>query len=108
EKPEPLKFAVTMKVPGVKPDQTISLRLNGNPVAEFTATERWTTSTCSVPAELVQSGPNQVEICWPMPGWSGEKQRECYADCLEAGEMIGMTPMFGFVHSFRVSAEGSA
>jgi hypothetical protein len=107
DKPEPLKFAITMKVPAVKSDQTISLRLNGNPVAEFPASDRWTTSTCSVPAGLAQPGPNQLEIDWPMPVWSGEKQRARVADCLEAGEMVEITPMFGLVHSFRVSREGS-
>ena len=107
DKPEPLKFAITMKVPAVKSDQTISLRLNGNLVAEFPATDRWATSTCSTPAGLVHSGLNQVEISWPMPVWSGEKQRARVIDCFEAGEMVEITPMFGFVHSLRVSAERS-
>jgi hypothetical protein len=108
DKPEPLKFAITMKVPAVKSDQTISLRLNGNLVAEFPATDRWATSTCSAPAGLVHSGLNQVEISWPMALWSGEKQRARVADCFEAGEMVEITPMFGLVHSLRVSREGSA
>ena len=107
DKPEPLKFAITMKVPAVRSDQTISLRLNGNLVAEFPATDRWATSSCSAPAGLVHPGLNQVEISWPMPVWSGEKQRARVADCLEAGEMVEITPMFGLVHSFRVSAERS-
>jgi len=100
-----LKFAITIKVPAVKSDQTISLRLNGNLVAEFPATDRWATSTCSAPAGLVHAGLNQVEISWPMPVWSGEKQRAHVADCLEAGELVEVTPMFGLVHSFRVSQE---
>lgn len=107
DKPEPLQFAITLKVPAVKSDQTISLRLNGNLLAEFPATDRWTTSTCSAPAGLVHPGPNQVEIGWPMPVWSGEKQRARVADCLEAGEVVEITPMFGLVHSFRVSTERS-
>jgi hypothetical protein len=105
DEPEPLKFAITMKVPAVKPEQAISLLLNGYLVAEFPATDRWTTSTCSIPPGLVQPGPNQVEINWPMPVWSGEKQRARVADCLEAGEMVEITPIFGLVHSFRVSGE---
>ena len=105
DRPEPLKFAITMKVPAVKSDQTISLRLNGNLVAEFPASDRWATSTCSAPAGLVHSGLNQVEVSWPMPLWSGEKQRARVADCLEAGEMVEITPMFGLVHSLRVSRD---
>jgi hypothetical protein len=89
----------------VKSEQMISLLLNGYLVAEFPATDRWTTSTCSIPPGLVQPGPNQVEINWPMPVWSGEKQRARVADCLEAGEMVEITPMFGLVHSFHVSRE---
>jgi len=103
EKPEPLKFAITTKVPAVKSDQTISLRLNGNLVAEIPATDRWATSTCSAPAGLVHSGLNQVELSWPMPLWSGEKQRARVADRLEAGELVEITPIFGLVHSLRVS-----
>lgn len=102
---EPLKFTITMKVPAVKPEQTISLHLNGYLVAEFPASDRWTTSTCSIPPGLVQPGPNQVELNWPMPVWSGEKQRARVADCLEAGEMVEITPMFGLVHSFCVQGE---
>jgi hypothetical protein len=104
EKAEPLKFAITMKVPAVKSDQTVSLRLNGTLVAELPATDRWTTSTFSAPAALVHPGLNQVEIGWPMPVWSDEKQ-EHVADCLETGEVVEITPMFGLIHSFRVSVE---
>jgi hypothetical protein len=104
EKAEPLKFAITMKVPAVKSDQTVSLRLNGSLVAELPATDRWTTSTFSAPAALVHPGLNQVEIGWPMPVWSDEKQ-EHVADCLETGEVVEITPMFGLIHSFRVSVE---
>jgi hypothetical protein len=108
DKPEPLKFAITMKVPSVKSDQTISLRLNGTLVAEVAATDCWTTSTCSAPARLVHRGLNQVEIGWPMPVWSNEEQVERVADCLEAGEVAEITPVFGLIHSFRVSTEQSA
>ena len=53
---------------------------------------------------LVHAGLNQVEISWPMPVWSHEKQKAQVADCLEAGELVEITPMFGFIHSFQVSA----
>lgn len=104
-KPEPLNFALTMKVPNVSAEQTISLRLNGTPVAEIPASDRWTTTAFSAPAQLVQPGLNQVEIGWPLPVWSVEEQKERVAECLEAGEVVEITPMFGLVHSFRVSAE---
>jgi hypothetical protein len=91
-----------MKVPHVSANQTISIRLNGSLVTEVAATGHWTTTTCSVPAGLVHPGFNQVEIGWPMPVWSHEEQREHVADCLEAGELVEITPMFGLIHSFRV------
>jgi hypothetical protein len=102
DKPEPLNFSLTMKVPNVSANKTISLRLNGTPIAEFAATDRWSTSTCSTPAALVHPGLNQVEINWPMPMWSDEKQKERIADSLEAGELVEIIPMFGLIHSFRV------
>jgi hypothetical protein len=102
DKPEPLNFSVSMKVPHVSANQTISIRLNGSLVAEVAAIGRWTTTTCSAPAGLVHPGFNQVEIGWPMPVWSHEEQRERVADCLEAGELVEITPMFGLIHSFRV------
>lgn len=105
DKPGPLNFSITMKVPHVSANQTISLRLNGTLVAELAAADSWTTATCCAPAELVQHGLNQVEIDWPMPVWSDEKQKERVAECLEAGEVAEVTPMFGLIHSFRVSAE---
>ena len=104
DKPEPLKFSITTKVPNVSASETISLRLNGTPVAEIAATDRWTTSTCIASAGLVHPGLNQVEIRWPMPVWSHEKQKEYVADCLEAGELVEITPMFGLIHSLRVSS----
>jgi hypothetical protein len=103
DKPESLSFSLTVKVPNVSAeDQTISLRLNGNLVAEVAATDRWTTATFSAPAGLVHSGLNQVEVGWPVPVWSAEEQREHVAECLEAGEQVEITPMFGLIHSFRV------
>ncbi|HEX2269947.1 MAG TPA: hypothetical protein VHH35_10445 [Pyrinomonadaceae bacterium] len=108
DKPEPLNFSVTLKVPNVSANQTISLRLNGSLVAEIAATGNWATATCCAPAELVRPGLNQVEIDWPMPAWSHEKQRERVAECLEAGDLVEVTPMFGLIHSFRVSTERNA
>lgn len=102
DKPESLNFSLTMKVPNVSANQTISLRLNGSLVAEVPATDRWTTSTFSTPARLVHPGLNWVEIGWPMPVWSDKKQRERVTECLEAGEVVEITPMFGLIHSFRV------
>jgi hypothetical protein len=108
DQPEPLNFSITTKVPNVSANQTISLRLNGSLVAEVAASDRWTTVTCSAPAGLVHRGLNQVEISWPLPVWSHEKRREQVADCLEAGELVEITPMFGLIHSFRVSTQRSA
>ncbi len=107
DEPKPLNFSATMKVPHLSANQTISLRLNGSLVAEVAATDRWTTTTCTAPAGLVHAGVNQVEIDWPMPVWSNEKQKEHVADCLEAGRLTEITPLFGLIHSFRVST-GSA
>ena len=104
DKPVRLNFSLTMKVPNASVDQTISLRLNGTPIAEVAASDRWTTSTCATTASLVHPGLNEVEIGWPMPVWSHEKQREHVADCLEAGELVEITPMFGLIHSLRVSS----
>lgn len=105
DKPEPLNFALTLKVPDTAPDQTISLRVNGAPLVEIPATEHWTNKTFLAPANLLRLGLNEVEICWPMTDWSREKQREHIAECLEAGTSAEITPIFGFVHSFRVSPE---
>jgi len=108
DKPQPLNFSVTTKVPNVSSNQTISLRLNGNLVTDIAATDRWSTTVCSAPAELVHHGFNQVEIEWPMPVWSEQEQRERTVDCLEAGQPVEITPMFGLIHSLRVSTERSA
>jgi hypothetical protein len=105
DKPQPLNFALTMKVPDVGADQTIALRLNGELLIEIPATECWTTSRFSAPARLARHGLNEVEIRWPMSAWSGEKHREHIAECLEVGEAVEITPMFGLIHSFRVSPE---
>lgn len=102
DKPESLSFALTTKVPAVGPEQTIALRVNGGHVADIPATDCWTTSTVSTPAGLVHPGLNQVELDWPMPVWSVEKQRVQTAECFEAGEVVEITPMFGLIHSFRV------
>ena len=102
DKPQPLNFALTMKVPDVSSDQKISIRLNGGLLIEVPATDCWTTSTFSAPARLVRHGLNQIEIHWPMSAWSGEKHRERVAERLEVGEAVEITPMFGLIHSFRV------
>ena len=103
DKPQPLNFALTMKTPDAGPEQTIALRLNGTPLVEIPAADRWTTSTFSAPAKLLRSGLNQVEICWPMAAWSHDKQQEHVVDCFEAGESVEISPIFGLIHSFRAS-----
>jgi hypothetical protein len=105
DKPQPMNFALTVKVPDTGPDQTISLLVNGAPLVQIPASDHWTTKTFSAPAKLLRSGLNEVEICWPMTVWSGEKQREYIAERLEAGEPVEVTPIFGLIHSFRLSLE---
>ena len=102
DKPEPLNCALTVKVPDAAPEQTISLRVNGTPLVEIPAIDRWTTKNVSVPANLLRLGLNEVEICWPMTIWSHEEQREHIADHLVAGEPMEITPIFGLIHAFRV------
>lgn len=104
-KPQQLNFALTMKAPDVRPDQTISLRLNGVLLIEIPATARWNTSRFSAPARLVRAGLNQIEIHWPMSAWSGETHKEHVAECLEAGDTVEISPMFGLIHSFRVCSD---
>lgn len=108
DKPEPLSFDLTVKVPDVPPEQTISLRVNGTPLAEIPATDHWTTRNISAPANLLRSGLNEVEIAWPMTVWSPEKQRDHIAECLKAGVPTDITPIFGFIHSFHISSEQNA
>ena len=105
DKPEPLNFELTMKVPDSAPDQTISFRVNGALLVAVPAPDRWTTRTISAPANLLRPGLNEVEISWPMTAWSHEKQRAHIAECLEAGTSAEITPIFGQIHSFRVSPE---
>ena len=107
DKPETLGFALTLKTPDVASVQTISVRLNQTALIDIPATNRWTTTTFTAPANLVHSGLNEVEISWPLPVWSHEKQKEHVADCLEAGEVVEITPIFGLIHSFRVSTSGT-
>ena len=107
DKPEPLKFVLTVKAPATTAEQTISLRVNGTHLVEIPATDRWTTRTFSAPDNLLRSGLNEVEIRWPMPIWSREIQREHIAECLEAGEPAEITPIFGLIHSFRMSPEAT-
>ena len=102
DKPEPLNFALTVKVPAAAPEQTIALRVNGTPLVEIPAVDRWTTETLSVPTNLLRLGLNEVEIYWPMTVWSHEEQKEHIAECLEVGETMEITPIFGLVHAFRV------
>jgi len=40
-----------------------------------------------------------------LPVWSHEKWKDRVADCLEAGDLVEITPMFGLIHSFRVSTD---
>lgn len=101
DEPEPLNLSLTIKVPQASAPERVMLRLNGNLVGELPATDRWTTSTLSAPARLVQRGLNWVEITWPMPSWSDSERKESVAESLEAGEVVEITPMFGFIHSFR-------
>ena len=103
DKPEPLNFAFTLKVPDAAPEQTISLRVNGAPLIEIPAIDRWTSKSVSVPANLLRLGFNQVEINWPMTVWSHEEQKEHIAEHLVAGEPAEITPIFGLIHAFRVS-----
>ena len=105
DKPQPLNFALTVKVLDAGADQTISLLVNGTPLVQIPASDHWTTKTFSAPANLLCWGINQVEICWPTTVWSGGKQREHIAERLEAGEPAEITPIFGLIHSFRVSPE---
>ena len=105
DKPEPLNFDVTVKVPDTPSDQTVFFSLNGAPLDDVPATDRWTKRTFSVPADRLRSGLNEVKIAWPMTDWSPEKQREHIGECLRAGVSAEITPIFGMINSFYISPE---
>ena len=107
ERTEPLQLVLTVKVRGTVPDQTIALRVNGAPLVEIPACDRWTTSRFSAAASLLRAGLNELEIYWPMTAWSRDQQREHIAGSLEAGEPAEITPIFGLIHSFRIFASQS-
>jgi hypothetical protein len=103
-----LHFTITLKVPGAGLAQTVSLSVNGTPIVEIPATNAWTTSTFSAPAQMLHPGFNQIEIQWPMPVWSGKEWRTQVIERLEAGRVVEITPVFGLIHSFRVSLTPSS
>ena len=105
KKPQLLHFALTVKTPDASPDQTISLRLNDAPLVDLPATDHWTTTTFTAPANMLRSGLNEVEIRWPMAAWSHDQRREYVADRFESGEPVEVTPVFGLIHAFRVASE---
>jgi hypothetical protein len=108
EESRALSFTITLKAPGAGPAQKVSLSVNGTPIVEIPATNAWTTSTFSSPAEMLHPGFNQIEIQWPMPVWSGKEWRMHVVERLEAGRAVEITPIFGLIHSFRVSLTPSA
>jgi len=108
EESRALSFTITLKAPGAGPAQKVSLSVNGTPIVEIPATNAWTTSTFSAPAEMLHPGFNQIEIQWPMPVWSGKEWRMHVVERLEAGRAVEITPIFGLIHSFRVSLTPSA
>lgn len=103
KKPQTLNFALTVKTPAAAPEQTISLSLNNTPLVDIPATDCWITATFTAPANMLRPGLNEVEIRWPMAEWSHDQQREYVAECFDAGQPVEVTPIFGFIHAFRVA-----
>lgn len=96
-------FLLSLRVRGAAAGQVVSVWVNGVRVYELAATESWTTATFSAPATLLHPGLNHIEIRWPIPRWSCEEWKNRVAERFEAGEASDVVPIFGEIHSFRVS-----
>ncbi len=77
----------------------VGLSVNGQPVAQVPASERWTTTPVRIPA---RAGLNRLDLAWPRLPPVGTEMLAAAADRLQRGLAADIHPVFGEVWSVQV------
>ncbi len=108
-----LWLRATLRLPTIaglaeRPPATLRLELNGHPVGEAILSPCWSRQEFELPVAHLHQGLNRLRLAWPpLPG-EGEAALAAAGERLEAGLEADLHPLFGEIHSLRVSVEASA
>ena len=92
-------FALTCRRTGANGPGECQVRINGTCIAHRPLTPAWSTLHFSVPADLVQSGVNWLEIHWPLDLPAGEEEIEHIALEHEHNRLVPLLPVFAEISS---------
>lgn len=79
----------------------VAIRLDGEPVGELAATQRWSRARVRLPAHLLAAGLHRLDLAWPELPPVGDAARRGLLERLENGVEADLHPVFGEVFSLR-------
>jgi hypothetical protein len=105
--PREVVFEITCRRPPATPPAKPAdpaecpLLVNGVPAGQLSLIAEWRTSRWSVPADLVKTGVNWLEIRWPIELPGGEEAIRRAALDLEQSRSLTLLPVFAEISSLR-------
>ncbi len=97
----PLRLTLTCRLPyAASGNESLTLRVNGERIAEYPLNRRWSTEFVYVPAYYVRPGLNRVELCWPPRSIDGSVQIAAAVAALERGQMPATVAVTGQIEQF--------
>jgi len=99
-----VELDLTARLPGEgRPRQgTVTVAVNGRPVGELAAGERWSRARFRVQGQALSAGLNRVTLHWPLTVTDGDTALAQVIARLEQGIAADLHPVFGEVFSLRV------
>jgi hypothetical protein len=92
--------------PFFSPDGECRIRLNGEPIGTLALECKWRTHRVELPAPLIRSGINSLELLWPLGSWQADAAIEAAAAELEAGRLAELSPAFADIWSLWLEGDG--
>jgi hypothetical protein len=99
-----VKLSVTCRLPEPAPrEEKITISFNGEPQAEMTITNEWSTWDVNLPGEVVRDGLNEVMVHWPTPDFRSAENLAKVTERLCAQKFPDFFAVFGEIHTFTAT-----
>ena len=100
---EPICLTITYRSCRCGSEALVNLLMNGVLVVALPCVQSWSTVKIMVPAQVIRSGPNCLDIRWPMPEWDESEKIDKVTTLLESGMFADLRPLYGAIGRLEAS-----
>ena len=94
-------LSITLKSINTAPGVSAKLQINGELFAQLPLGDTWRTHEIRVPAGLLRSGFNRLEVAWPVPMLDAPRELDRIGRDIRDNAVPEIYPVFGHIYAFE-------